>query len=213
MDEIIRFLNTYKKGMVFFKDKGFIGNAIIESQNIRWNGKSQWSHIGFFYNEKFYESTVKFKITKERKKFLFFHINIPKLQYVYGIYITDIAKRFKNWRKSYSKLGIQYNFNFSERIWKKAIEKAEQMKKNHIKYGGLELFGTLSQLIKWKMTKDPEKREKILQEKNPFNTSSVYCIAFVADCFSSVKYIDVESSISTVDDGWFTKLPHSEVII
>ena len=63
-------INKYliPKTIMFEKGKGFIENAILESQNIYWSeeGKrSQWSHIGFFGTDgKFYESTVKFSWKK-----------------------------------------------------------------------------------------------------------------------------------------------------
>jgi len=73
------------------------------------------------------------------------------------------------------------------------------------------LVGTLITILRWKLTRNPDKRRRILREHNPFDSSiSMYCIAFVADCIekANVDYIDVQHSVSTVDHGWFTKLKH-----
>ncbi len=188
------------KTIMFEKGKGFIENAILESQNIYWDEqgrKSQWSHIGFFgIDGNFYESTVKFSWKK----------------LVYGIRISKPKKILKEIFKNDEKIGFQFKFeNISDEDWEAITTKGKELKKKKVTYGGLELVGTLITIFKWKLTRDPKKRKKILQKHNPFDdVKSMYCIAFVADCIekANVDYVDVEHSISTVDHGWFTKLKH-----
>ena len=188
------------KTIMFEKGKGFIENAILESQNIYWDEqgkKSQWSHIGFFgINGNFYESTVKFGWKK----------------LVYGIRVSKPKKILKEILKNDEKIGFQFKFeNISDEDWEAITAKGKELKKKKVTYGGLELFGTLITILRWKLTRDPKKRKKILQEHNTFDdVKSMYCIAFVADCIekANVDYVDVEHSISTVDHGWFTKLKH-----
>ena len=192
------------KTIMFEKGKGFIGNAIIESQNIFWSEqgkKSQWSHIGFFGTDgNFYESTVKFSWKK----------------LVYGIRVSKPKKILKEILKNDEKIGFQTNLTkISDKEWETITTKGKELKKEKYTYGGLELIGTLITILRWKLTKDPEKRKKLLQEHNPFDdVKSMYCIAFVADCIekANVDYVDVESSISTVDHGWFTKLENEKRI-
>ena len=73
-----------------------------------------------------------------------------------------------------------------------------------IQYGKKELLGTLIRILKWRLADKPT-REKLLQQANKYDTSNVYCIAFVADCMeaSGKTFIDVEHSISVVDEGWY----------
>jgi len=215
-------MNIPKRGCIFFQGKGFISQAIIEAQNIRWSGKSQWSHIGFVKDGIFYESTVKVGIVKERKKlFSVFgkdvYATVPKVKFVYGIYISDVGKRLKNWQKENFQIGFQSDFDLPNSVWETMKKYTEELKRKKVKYGGKELFGTLWVLMKWKLTKDPKKRVEILKKKNPFDTSDVYCIAFVNDAFKAagINYIDpsIDSSVSTVDDGWYTKLKHRKTIV
>ncbi len=188
------------KTIMFEKGKGFIENAILESQNIYWSdeGKiSQWSHIGFFgIDGKFYESTVKFSWKK----------------LVYGIRVSKPPKILKEILKNDGKIGFQFEFeNMSDEDWEAITTKGKELKKKKVTYGGLELVGTLITILRWKLTRNPDKRRRILREHNPFdNSKSMYCIAFVADCIekANVNYVDVEHSVSTVDHGWFTKLKH-----
>ncbi len=197
-NEISKYL--IPKTILFEKGKDFISNAIIEAQNIFWEEqgkKSQWSHIGFFGSDgKFYESTVKFTWGK----------------LVYGIRVSKPKKILKEVFKNDEKIGIQLNLGeISNEDWDKITEEGKKLKKQKCTYGGLELVGTLFTIMRWKFTRDPEKRKKLLQEHNPFNdVKSMYCIAFVADCIekASVEYVNVEHSISTVDHGWFTELKH-----
>ncbi len=191
--------------IIFEKGKDFISQAIIQAQNLFWQDhdkQSQWSHIGFIGSDsRFYESTVKFT----RKGF------------VYGIRISRQKKILKEIYKSDEKIGIQNKFvQITDDDWKKITEKAISLKKAKYTYGGLELIGTLLVILKWKLTRDPEKKEKILREHNPFDIKeSVYCIAFVADCLAAAgkEYLNIQHSISTVDHGWFTDLEHDSKVI
>ena len=195
-------INKYiiPKTIMFEKGKGFIENAILESQNIVWQeeGKiSQWSHIGFFGTDgKFYESTVKFSWKK----------------LIYGIRVSKPKKILKEILKNDEKIGFQFEFeNISDENWEAITAKGKELKKNKVTYGGLELVGTLITILRWKLTRNPDKRRRILREHNPFdNSKSMYCIAFVADCIekANVNYVEVQHSVSTVDHGWFTKLKH-----
>ena len=188
------------KTIMFEKGKGFIGSAIIESQNIVWSEqdkKSQWSHIGFFGTDgKFYESTVKFSWKK----------------LTYGIRVSKPKKILKEIIKHDEKIGFQTVFeNISDEDWEAITAKGKELKKKKVKYGGVELVGTLITILRWKLARNPDKRRRILREHNPFDsTKSMYCIAFVADCIekANVNYVDVEHSVSTVDHGWFTELKH-----
>jgi len=208
--------------IVFFKGRGFISKAIIEAQHIyvkeRFKKSSQWSHIGFVgIDGKFYESTVKVSI-KWQKKILFkifgkeVSIKVPKINYVYGIYITDVEKRFKNIEKTDEKLGFQYDIqDLTLKDWEEITNYGKFLKEKNIKYGGKELFGTLITLIKWKITKNEKKRKQLLKEKNPFDTSDVYCVAFVSDCIkegSKRNYTDpsINHSVLTVDEPWHNPL-------
>ena len=195
-------INKYliPKTIMFEKGKGFIENAILESQNIYWSeeGKrSQWSHIGFFGTDgKFYESTVKFSWKK----------------ILYGIRVSKPKKILKEIIKNDEKIGFQFEFeNISDEDWEAITTKGKELKKKKVTYGGLELVGTLITILRWKLSRNPDKRRRILREHNPFdNSKSMYCIAFVADCIekANVNYVDVEHSVSTVDHGWFTNLKH-----
>jgi len=197
-DEITKHL--VPKTIMFEKGKGFISQAILESQNIVWKeaGKhSQWSHIGFFGTDgKFYESTVKFGWKK----------------ILYGIRVSKPEKILKEIVKHDEEIGFQDKFeNISDEGWETITQKGKELKRKKVKYGGLELVGTLITILRWKLTRNPDKRRRILREHNPFDESrSMYCIAFVADCIekANVNYVDVEHSVSTVDHGWFTKLKH-----
>lgn len=193
------------KTVMFEKGKGFISNAIIESQNIVWDEqgkKSQWSHIGFFGTDgKFYESTVKFGWKK----------------ILYGIRVSKPKKILKEILKNDEKIGFQTTFDkISDVDWEAITAKGKELKKKKVKYGGVELVGTLITILRWKLSKNPDKRRRIMREHNPFDSSkSMYCIAFVADCIekANVNYVDVTHSVSTVDHGWFTKLKHKSNII
>ena len=195
-------INKYliPKTIMFEKGKGFIENAILESQNIFWDEhgkKSQWSHIGFFGTDgKFYESTVKFSWKK----------------LTYGIRVSKPKKILKEIIKNDEKIGFQFEFeNISDEDWEAITTKGKELKKKKVTYGGLELVGTLITILRWKLTRNPDKRRRILREHNPFdNSKSMYCIAFVADCIekANVDYVEVQHSVSTVDHGWFTKLKH-----
>jgi len=188
------------KTIMFEKGKGFISTAIIESQNIVWQveGKrSQWSHIGFFGTDgKFYESTVKFSWKK----------------LLYGIRVSKPKKILKEIIKNDDRIGFQFGFkNISDKDWEAITAKGKELKKKKVTYGGVELVGTLITILRWKLSRNPDKRRRILREHNPFdNSKSMYCIAFVADCIekANVNYVDVEHSVSTVDHGWFSKLKH-----
>ena len=82
------------------------------------------------------------------------------------------------------------------------------------KYGLLEVFGTLATYIKWKLTKDPEKRKAILKKGNPLNQkNAMYCIAFVDLCMEAggITYCDkgIDNELLTVDHGWVSQnTPH-----
>ncbi|MBN2461362.1 MAG: hypothetical protein JXB60_07115 [Candidatus Cloacimonetes bacterium] len=190
--------------IIFERGCDFISQAIIEAQDIFWEEeakKSQWSHIGFIGADGyFYESTVKFSGRR----------------FVYGVRITQPSQLIKEMTKNDDLIGIQYDLDMNRSQWEKATAKARQMKREKYVYGGLELFGTLLRLWRWKLTRDPRKRKNLLQKRNPFNLKkSLYCIAFVADCLEAagVEYISVEHSIATVDHGWYTTLPHRKRII
>jgi len=197
-------LNLVPKTILFEKGRGFISNAIIEAQNILWkdSGKeSQWSHIGFFGSDgKFYESTVKFSWKK----------------IIYGIRVSKSSKILKEIIKHSEKIGIQSEFtHITDHEWDLITANAIDLKKAKATYGGLELVGTIITILRWKFSRDPDKRKRILREHNPFdNSTSMYCIAFVADCLKNAKvdYIEVEHSVSTVDHGWLSKLKHKSKI-
>ncbi|MEA2095296.1 MAG: hypothetical protein U9P73_01200 [Candidatus Cloacimonadota bacterium] len=188
------------KTIMFEKGKGFISTAILESQNIVWQeeGKrSQWSHIGFVGTDgKFYESTVKFGWKK----------------ILYGIRVSKPKKILKEIIKHDDRIGFQFEFeNISDEDWIGITAKGKELKRKKVAYGGVELIGTLITILRWKLTRNPDKRKRIMREHNPFDKSkSMYCIAFVADCIekANVDYVNVEHSVSTVDHGWFTKLKH-----
>ncbi len=190
------------KTIMYEKGKGFISNAIIESQNIVWDEygkKSEWSHIGFFGTDgKFYESTVKFGWKK----------------ILYGIRVSKPSKILKEIMKHDEKIGFQVKFEtISDEDWEAITAKGKELKKKKVKYGGIELVGTLITILRWKLTRNPDKRRRIMRERNPFDSKkSMYCIAFVADCIekAEVDYVDVGHSVSTVDHGWFTKLKHEQ---
>jgi len=211
------------KTIIFFKDDGFIGDAICAAQNIYWHeyGKeSQWSHIGFVGSDgMFYESTVRkgFKTKVKRVFGIKFKYKVPA--YIYGVTSMPAEKRLKKWWKHYEQIGIQYDFKtVSDEDWDLITKYAQYLIKNKTKYGGFELFGTLVALIEWRLTSDPKKKAEILKKDNPVNTENVYCIATVADCFlkgAAIHYIDpgINSSISTVDHGWWTPLKCKSKII
>ena len=136
---------------------------------------------------------------------------------VYGIRITPVKKITKEMKKIDELIGIQSKFKrITEQDWVRITDEGKALKKAKYTYGGLELVGTLLVILRWKLTRDPEKRKKILKEHNPFDMKdSLYCIAFVADCLSAagIEYIDIQHSISTVDHGWFTDLEHKSETI
>jgi len=190
--------------ILFERKKDFINQAIIEAQNLFWeeqNQVSKWSHIGFFGSDgMFYESTVK----------LTWH------KFVYGIRITSPEKLIKEILKEDECIGLQYDLAISGKKLKQATEQARNMWRKGYLYGGLELFGTLLVLLRWKLVRDPKKRKKLLKTHNPFERrKNLYCIAFVAECLqkADLSYLEVEPSIATVDHGWFTKIKHKKRII
>jgi len=204
-----------KNCCIFYRSNDFIGDAIVECQKIR-NPKSEWSHVGFVGPDGLhYESTVSLSIVKKKIKIFKKEIEVPTLRYIYGIKITKAEDRIFEALddKHISKIGIQTEFNLPDEVWLKMTEYA--YKNRNLQYGGFELFGTLYTLLKWKATSDPKKREEILKERNPFDSpKAVYCIAFVADAFAyaGVSYLPkgINSSISIVDDGWNTPIPHTK---
>jgi len=215
-----------KNSIIFTKDAGFIGNAICAAQNLYWKEvgkKSQFSHVVFIGPDgKCRESVVKMKWVKVQKKIFGIKISIPQLKFVNGIYISDPETRYKDAQKEYSKMAVEYGFKWSKSVWEKAAAYGDKLYAEKQKYGGIELFGTLWVITKWKWymkTKQYKKADELLLKENPFNSSKmVYCIAFVADAVAAggVKnYLnvdddpqpDVNSSTSTVDHGWWTKVP------
>ncbi len=204
LDDLLVYLKAIEKMIcVYFFEDDFIGNAIIEAQNIYWEeqGKeSQFSHIGFIGNDfKFYESTVNLK---------------TKL--VYGVCSNPVEVKLKKWYK-YKKLAIQVLPEISKQQWIQITESAKK-EVGKVHYGGIELFGTLINLIRWKFTFNKEKRKKILREKNPFDDKNAkYCISFVNDCIKSagIDFTDknINPTILTVDHGWNSLLKNDRFFI
>jgi hypothetical protein len=203
-NEIISYLKP--KTIFFTNSKDWVGQSIIECQDIyvqeRYNYPSQWSHVGFIgIDGRTYESTISFSWTK----------------FVNGIVISTPEKWFsKKELKNYNKIGFQYDFTgLSDKDWGNATEYGKLLKKDNYQYGIFELFGTFWYILKWKVASE-KGRKKLMQEKNIFDDpKSVYCSAFVSDCLekkSNINYIDVEHSISTVDDCWHTPLKHKKKI-
>lgn len=180
--------------IVFFRDKGVIGKLICGAQSIytkhEFGVKSLWSHIGIIIGDYFYESTVKFN---KKKK-------------IYGCVKRTLKERFdhKSLKKHYSVLGFQQNLPLSSENWELIFDKVNYLINNDIKYGGQELFGTLFRILRWRFAKK-SKKEALLQKANKFDSSNVYCVAFVADAIEACgkEYIDVHHSISTVDEAWY----------
>jgi len=203
--------NENRMTCVFFRDDGFISDAVIECQNIYWDGTSQYSHIGFIGSDKkFYESTVSIKTINIEKKFLGIKLKIPQLKFVYGIKVSSLDDRLNDWCK-YKRFGVQNLPTITSEQWRDITAIGQKMYEQHFKYGGFELFGTLWTLIKWKLTRDPEKRKKILIANNPCDDpKAIYCIAFVATCITNSTGLDYVSGVSieqsTVDHGVATNL-------
>jgi len=179
---------------VFFDGKSFISTAIKYCQDIytkkKFHKKSQWSHIGWIGSDGyFYESTFDWK---------------GKL--INGVVRKKVEKRFKK-LKDYHKLGFQ-KLLISTTAVERITEEARLMWKKKYKYGTLELFGTLWVLLKWRwliLIGKKKKAKKLLQNNNPLDkVDSMYCIAFVTNIIenSGLNYINVDESISTVDEGW-----------
>jgi len=204
--------------VVFTASNDFISNTIRDAQDIytldKYKKNSIWSHIGFIGNDgNFYESTVDLNVYKKEEKILgLFKVKVPHYGFTYGIKITPVEERFSDEKlKKLIRIGIQTNFVFpkisTESVFNKMMEYGLKLKQNKIKYGGIELFGTLLVLLKYKMAKSEEEKKKLLSLKNPFNNSSVYCVAFVSDSFkyAGINYTDpsINSSVLTVDEAWY----------
>lgn len=182
------------KIIIYFNDDEFIDEAIMYCQSIytkeKYGVKSKWSHIGFLGSDnKFYESTVEFSWTK----------------IVYGIKISSCKKLIKKIKRC-KKIGIQYDLDLAEDEWKEMQDYGKLLKKRKVKYGGIELFGTLWTILKWKVV-SKKKRKEILKKENPFNSEAVYCCAFVSDAImktTNKNFISpkIDASISVVDEGW-----------
>jgi hypothetical protein len=201
--------------VIFFRNRGWLGDAIIAAQDIYWKTegkKSKWSHIGFVGPDGiFRESTVKLQWVPTGKKFL--GINLKKLKYVYGIHRTELTERMNNWKEDYEEIGMQSDFKFKEQVWQEMADIGDDMYDRGYDYGGTELLGTLWTILKYKFTRNAEKRRNMLLERNPLDKiDDMYCIAFVARCFlrAGKQYINVHPSVSTVDAGWFTRMTHKE---
>jgi len=194
------------KTIIYFLGDDFTDEAIIYFQNIytkeKYGKKSQWSHIGFLGEDgKFYESTVIFSWFK----------------FCYGIKISSMKYLKKKISKSV-KIGVQYDIDLADNEWMKMQEYGRELKKDKIKYGGMELFGTLWTILKWKLSSKKE-RKRILKKENPLNSSDVYCCAFVSDAIRETtdKYFidpDIHASVSVVDEGWINCfLSHKKKVI
>jgi len=209
LENVNRMTNVY----TFTKD--FVGEGIVECQNLYYEGKSKYSHVMFIGNDgNVYESTVNFKIINIEKKFLGIKIKVPQIKWVYGIKITEISERFASWTE-YDRFAVQTLPAITSEQWQKVTEAGRKMKDEKFKYAVGELFGTLWILLKYKLTQDPEKKKKILQEKNPFGgAKDIYCVSFVATCIkeaTGINFIEGRSlnlDDALVDDGIFTKLPN-----
>lgn len=131
--------------------------------------------LDFFGTDgKFYESTVKFSWKK----------------LVYRIRVSKPQKILKEIIKNDEKIGFKFEFeNISDEDWEAITTKGKELKSKKVTYGGLELVGTLITILRWKLTRNPNKRRRILREHNPFdNSKSMYCIAFVADCIVERRF-------------------------
>ena len=224
---ISQLTNIPIRSIIYLRGEGFISDAIIEAQNIYWEefGKqSQFSHVAIRLDDgNIYESTVMLNTIKKRKTINILGwqktISYPIIQFVYNVCATPLDKYLKRLQKNhYEKVAIHTNFTeISNTQWLRVLEAAQKLHKEHYKYGGLELFGTLFTLIKWKLTKDPQKRKELFARRNPFDDpKSVYCIAFVADIMkaANIPYTpkNIHTSQLTVDHGYYTKLKHDEYI-
>lgn len=190
MKDITKYLKP--RTIIFLQGKGFIEQAILACQNIyvkeKFGVKSKWSHIGIIADDGlYYESTISIATG------------------INGVKVSTIKKAFsKKKLKDYNRLGFQYDLKLSDSEWWTISHSCWKAKKDKLKYGTLELFGTLFTLTWWKIS-GKKKRKKILQMRNPFDSiMKVYCIAFVNDMIESCgrEYLEVESSISTVDEAW-----------
>jgi hypothetical protein len=190
-EKIEDYLND--KTIVFFDNKGFIGLLKwVQSiyTKVAFKTKSEWTHIGIILDGYFYESTL--------------NLNGEKYNEVIR---TKVEDRFNEKElKRYNKLGFQFNFvELKEIDWKRIKKEAQEYILNDIDYAKKELFGTFFWMLKWRFSK-PEKRRQLELSQNRFNTDNVYCIAYVADIMESNKksleYIDIEHSVSVVDEGW-----------
>lgn len=196
LQNLLFWMNGFHKLIcIYFYEKGFIGDSILACQDIYWNEfgiNSRFSHVGFMGTDNFfYESTVDFNLKNT----------------IYGIYSESVESRIKKWYK-YDKLAVQVFPTININQWDVLTASA---KKNvgKIEYGGLELFGTLWTLIRWKLTFDKEKKKRILMEKNIFDsTKAQYCVSFVVDEMEKNLNIELcpgtENSVLTVDHLWNT---------
>ena len=198
--------------VILTRAKGFISAAICKCQDIytqkKYNKPSLFSHIVLIGEDGIcYESTVEF--------------NWKKFKLVYGMKASDPKKTYSLKKlKDYEVICFQKRFDvLKKKQWTQITEYAKKCVRDKVKYGGLELFGTLWTLIKWRfylavgMNKSAD---KLLEKKNPFDdTENVYCIAFVSDAIASTgkKYIKINSSVATVDEGYYNcNLNHKTIL-
>ena len=205
------------RSIVFEKGDSLVAKAILKAQNLQWDGYSNFHHVYFIAEDGFcYESTLKMKWVKEKKKFLWWNIKVPVLRFVGGVVRTDIETRMAKSFKKCKEIGVQYNFNLSSNDWFKITEKAQEMLHAKYKYGTMEIAGTALRLMRYKVVSwfSKDRAEKLLKKKNPFDKKeTLYCIAFVAECMEACgkEYIDVHSSVATVDEGWVDcKMEHEK---
>lgn len=217
-------LSIKPKSIIFTADDSFISQAILAACDIYWsekNKKTQWSHVLIYPDNKCYESTIKLKITTTKKKLFTIgkkthYIKIPQLKLIDGIRVTYADDRIKELEKT-KKVGVQTSFRFKDKVWIAAAVSGLMLEKKGYKYATFGLFGTLYALIRWKLTRDPEKRKALLRKHNPFiNKGFMYCCDFVISSLKAggVKYVkDVNSSLSTPDHCWCTHLKCKKTII
>lgn len=216
-----------KRSIIYLKGKGFISEAILAAQDIYWKEygkKSNFSHVAIRLDDGYiYESTVKLNFIEKEKEIKIGNITkkvkYPVIQFVYNVYRSTLEEYLATLTSNnYEKVVIHTNFQqISDNQWEIILNKAKELYDKKYKYGGLELFGTLFTLIRWKLTKDPEKRKEILSQRNPFDDKqAVYCIAFVADLMkaANVPYTPdyIDTSVLTVDHGYYTSLKCSELV-
>jgi hypothetical protein len=189
-----------KNQVIFFDDSDFIA-TIIDGCEKLVNKKARLSHVLIIgSNGMCYESTVENIFNKDKK--------------VWGSIKRPIAERFTMESLKDCKSVIIQTLKFTDEEWQRITDYFDTTV-GKVKYGFLELIGTLLKNIKYNYykTRDPDYAKVIRKEYNIFDTDDhEYCIAYVDNgIYHAIekKYIvKADESSTIVDDG--LKSPYSK---